>query len=137
MRHKVTWPALAAGVLVAAGCGGTAHRALPVVSITERDFHIRAPHEVPSGDVNVVLKNLGPVSHELLIIHAGRNPLPLRVDGFTIDENAVESRLVAAIEPEGVGTRDVVVHLTPGRYIVLCNMAGHAASGMETSFLAR
>jgi uncharacterized cupredoxin-like copper-binding protein len=137
MRHKVIWPALAAVVLVAAGCGGTTHRALPVVSITERDFHIRAPHEVPSGDVTVVLKNLGPVSHELLIVHADKNPLPLRVDGFTIDENAVEPRLVAAIEPAGTGTRDVVVHLTPGRYILLCKMAGHAASGMQTSFRVR
>jgi uncharacterized cupredoxin-like copper-binding protein len=136
MRHKVIWPALAV-VLSAAGCGGTTHRALPVVSITERDFHIAAPHEVRAGDVTVVLKNLGPVSHELLIVHAGQNPLPRRVDGFTIDENALQHRLVVAIEPAGTGTRDVVVHLTPGRYILLCNMAGHAASGMQTSFRVR
>jgi uncharacterized cupredoxin-like copper-binding protein len=136
MRHKVIWPALPLLLLVA-GCGGASRRVLPVVSVTERDFAIKAPHEVPAGDVTFSLHNLGPVSHELLIVHAGKTPLPLRVDGFTIDEDALQHRLVVAIEPAGPGTRDVVVHLTPGRYILLCNMAGHAASGMQASFRAR
>ena len=136
MRHKAIWPALVV-LLLAAGCGGASRRVLPVLSITERDFAIRAPHEIRAGDVTVRLKNLGPVSHELLIVHAGRSPLPLRVDGFTIDEETLHNRLVAALEPAGPGTRDLVVHLTPGRYILLCNMAGHAASGMQTSFRVR
>jgi uncharacterized cupredoxin-like copper-binding protein len=130
------WPLLAA-VLFAAGCGGTSRRVLPVLSITERDFAIRAPHDVPAGDVRVVLKNRGPVSHELLIVRAGKtNRLPLRADGFTIDEESLDRRLVIAIEPAGPGVRDAVVHLAPGRYILLCNMAGHALAGMQTSFRA-
>jgi hypothetical protein len=136
MRHTLIWLAPAC-VLLAAGCGGS-HRALPVVSNTERDFAIRAPHEVPAGDVLVVLKNQGPVSHELLIVRAGRaNHLPLRADGFTIDEESLDRRLVIAIEPAAPGVRNAVVHLAPGRYILLCNMAGHAVGGMQTSFLAR
>jgi uncharacterized cupredoxin-like copper-binding protein len=135
MRHTVIWLSLA-GVLLAAGCGGS-HRALPVVSITERDFAIRAPHEVPAGDVLVVLKNQGPVSHELLIVRAGKaNGLPLRADGFTIDEESLRRRLVIAIEPAGPGVRKQVVHLAPGRYTLFCNMAGHALAGMQTSFRA-
>jgi uncharacterized cupredoxin-like copper-binding protein len=76
------------------------------------------------------------VSHELLIIRA-QGPLPLRADGFTIDEDALHKRLVILMEPMGPSRRHFVVHLVPGRYIVLCNMAGHAASGMKTSFVAR
>ena len=136
MRHKFIWPALAVGLL-AAGCGGTKHRALPVVSISERDFHITVPHVVPAGEVRIVLKNKGPVSHELLIIHAAQGRLPRRADGFTIDENLVHSRLVGSFEPEGPSTRDLVLHLTRGRYVIFCNMAGHAASGMLTSFQVR
>jgi uncharacterized cupredoxin-like copper-binding protein len=136
MRHNLIWATIAVGLL-AAGCGGASHRVLPVLSITERDFHIRVPHQVAAGDVLVRLENKGPVSHELLIIHAGNNRLPLRADGFTIDQEALQQRLVVHLEPEGPSTREVVVHLAPGRYIVLCNMAGHAASGMQTSFRAR
>jgi uncharacterized cupredoxin-like copper-binding protein len=124
-------------LLAAAGCGGSAHRVLPVVSITERDFHIAAPQVVPGGDVRIVLTNKGPVSHELLIIHATGRGLPRRSDGFTVDEDAVQHRLVGHFEPAGPGTRDLVVHLRPGRYVVFCNMAGHAASGMVTSFRVR
>jgi uncharacterized cupredoxin-like copper-binding protein len=129
---------MAAPVLLAvAGCGGAARRVLPVLSITERDFHISAPQQVPAGDVHLVLENKGPVSHELLIIRAAHNRLPLNADGFTIDEDALHRRLVVYIGRAGPGVRNFVVHLAPGRYIVLCNMAGHAASGMQTSFQVR
>jgi uncharacterized cupredoxin-like copper-binding protein len=73
----------------------------------------------------------------LLIVHAPGRRLALRADGFTLDEDALQSRLVGAFEPAGPGTRETVVHLTPGRYIVFCNMAGHAAGGMLTSFRVR
>src|ERR1700730_4680911 len=104
MRQKVLWPALAV-VLLAAGCGGTTHRALPVVSITERDFHITAPHVFPTGEVRIVLPNKGPVSHELLTIHAARGRLPLRADGFTIDEARVHRRLPRPLRAGGPAAR--------------------------------
>jgi Sulfocyanin (SoxE) domain len=138
MRQTWSWAAMVALVLLAAtGCGGTAHRVLPLVPITERDFRIAVPRLVPAGDVRIVLKNKGPVSHELLIIHATGQGLPRRADGFTVDEDAVERRLVGHFEAAGPGTRDLVLHLTPGRYVVFCNMSGHAASGMLTSFRVR
>jgi uncharacterized cupredoxin-like copper-binding protein len=138
MRRVWIPAALTAFVLLAvAGCGGASHRVLPMLSITERDFHLSVPHQVPAGELRLVLNNKGPVSHELLIIHALHNRLPLNPDGFTIDEDALHHRLAVLIEPAGPGTRTFVVHLKPGRYIVLCNMAGHAASGMQTSFRVR
>ena len=128
---------MAAAGLLGAGCGGSSHRALPVVPITERDFKIQAPHLVPAGEVRVVITNKGPVSHELLIVHASRHRLKTPPDGFTIDEDAIQRRLVGSVEAAGPGTRDLIVDLTPGRYLVFCNMAGHEASGMLTSFVVR
>jgi hypothetical protein len=129
--------AVAAAGLLGTGCGGASHRALPVVPITERDFAIRVQHVVPAGEVRLVVTNKGPVSHELLIAHASHGPLATRDDGFTVDEDAIEHRIVGSVEAEGPSVRDLVVHLTPGRYLVFCNMAGHAASGMLTSFVVR
>ncbi len=139
MRHKSIWAAaVAAATLLGAGCGGGAsHRALPIVPVTERDFRIQAPHVVPAGEVRVQITNKGPVSHELYIVHASGNRLPTNPDGFTIDEDAIQRRLVGSVEAAGPGTRDLIVDLTPGRYLVFCNMAGHEASGMLTSFMVR
>jgi uncharacterized cupredoxin-like copper-binding protein len=141
MRQKLALVAAAVAVavtaLLATGCGG-ADRAVPVVSITERDFKIGVPHVVPAGDVRFVVRNKGPVSHELLIVRATGKPLPRRVDGFTIDEEAIDRLLVVTIEPQGPGTQSSArVHLVHGRYIVLCNMSGHASGGMLTSFRVR
>jgi len=64
--------------------------------------------------------------------------LPLRADGFTIDEDKLHRRLVAAIEPQGPGKRSsVLLHLARGRYLLFCNMSGHAAGGMLISFQVR
>jgi uncharacterized cupredoxin-like copper-binding protein len=138
MRHTtIGAAAVAAAGLLGGGCGASSHRALPVVPITERDFAIHAPRLAPAGEVRVVITNKGPVSHELLIVHAGNGRLPTRPDGFTIDEDAIQRSLVGSVEAAGPGTRDLIVHLTPGRYLVFCNMAGHEASGMLTSFEVR
>jgi hypothetical protein len=59
MRHVWIPAALAAFVLLAvAGCGGTSRHVLPVLSITERDFHIMAPEQVPAGELRLVYKRL-------------------------------------------------------------------------------
>jgi uncharacterized cupredoxin-like copper-binding protein len=138
MRYLTTGAvALAAAALLGAGCGGSSHRALQIVSVTERDFAIRAPRLVPAGEVRFVVTNKGPVDHELLLVRATREPLPRRSDGFTIAEGSLAHRLVAALEPAEPGVREVAVHLSPGRYVLFCNMEGHAASGMITSFRVR
>ncbi len=93
---------VAAAALLGTGCGGSAHRALPTVSVTERDFAIHAPRLVPAGDVRFVVRNEGPVDHELLVVRANGR-LPRRSDGFTIAEESLTKSEVTALEPEGPG----------------------------------
>jgi uncharacterized cupredoxin-like copper-binding protein len=58
--------------------------------------------------------------------------LPLRTDGLTVDEDAVEPETVAALEPARPGTvRELEVTLRKGYYEVFCNMAGHYMGGMR------
>ena len=136
LAFAVAFVGIAAAVLTT-GCG-SAHRAIPVVSITERDFRIRVPHVLPAGDVRLMVSNKGPVSHELVIVRAARERLPRLADGSTIDEEGLHEQVIATVEPQRPGAQSsVVVHLVRGRYILLCNMAGHAAGGMLTSFRVR
>ena len=129
------------GVLVAAsaGCGGTSSSAVPLVRVSERDFRIQAPREVHAGRVRLRLENNGPDSHELIVVRevAGES-MPLRSDGLTVDEEAVERRTAVVIEGlERGDAHEQLVTLKPGRYLLFCNMAGHYLGGMHKTLVVR
>jgi uncharacterized cupredoxin-like copper-binding protein len=130
--------ALSAGalaVLGATGCGASAnaHAAHAVAAVTERDFHISAPAQLKAGDVTLRVDNRGPDQHELIVAPLHGATLPLRGDGFTVDEEALEDVEAGALEPgKPDAERDLTVHLAPGRYVFFCNMAGHYLGGMHT-----
>jgi hypothetical protein len=124
--------ALAAVLL--AGCGSeqqTASRAGVVV--TERDFKISAPKQLAPGDLVLHARNEGPDEHELIVARIGPLGLPMRGDGLTLSEEALEHSEAGALEPGAPGSeRELQVKLRPGRYVFFCNMAGHYMGGMRT-----
>jgi hypothetical protein len=131
---------VAAIALIAGGCGGSSrpHARGPVFRVDERDFSISAPRQVDAGDVTLRVDNLGPDGHELLVARLGNGDLPMRSDGLTVDEEALARRGLRALEPGVSGAvRDLQVHLTPGRYVLFCNMSGHYLGGMQTVLVVR
>ena len=134
-------PALVVAAVLAAGCAGGASPAArggKPVRITERDFRIAAPKQVRGGDVRFAVENRGPVAHEFIVVKLSGSRLPMRRDGMTVDEDAVESRTAGALEPQAAGkVTDLRARLTPGRYELLCNMAGHYRGGMHTELVVR
>jgi hypothetical protein len=148
VRAAPTWllglAIVGVGGLVAAGCasGGGAPGAAgrDVAAVAERDFRIVAPTRLPAGDERFVVHNRGPVAHEFIVIRMGRRPLPMRADGLTVDEEALEARgdIVGALEPGQAGSvRDLAVRLAPGRYELICNMSGHFLGGMHVQLVVR
>jgi uncharacterized cupredoxin-like copper-binding protein len=127
-------------VALLAGCAsGTSHKAAnaPSVRVLERDFRISVkPARVHAGTVHLVLHNKGPDTHELLIVRSPSADLPLRTDGLTIDEAALDKATVGVIEGKGPGsTEEMTLHLKPGRYELFCNMAGHYLGGMRAQLV--
>jgi uncharacterized cupredoxin-like copper-binding protein len=127
-------PALA-GVLAvtgAIGCGGGSHMTAAtgrMIAVSERDFHIAAPLQVQAGTVVIRAHNNGPDRHELIVVRDGQR-LPMRADGFTVDEETLAHQEAGALEPGEPGSvRDLVLHLRPGRYVLFCNMSGHYLGG--------
>jgi uncharacterized cupredoxin-like copper-binding protein len=139
LRSQWRCGACAAVVLTAAACGGAGGVApVRLVHVTERDFQIRAPLVLRAGAVHFVVRNTGPVSHELILVRAPHGRLPMRSDGLTVDEEALTPRVVGVLEPAGPGnSRDLRVRLVAGRYVLFCNMSGHYMSGMSASLLVR
>jgi uncharacterized cupredoxin-like copper-binding protein len=145
LRILITLSAVAALCLSAAllsGCGVTgsagAKSPSPAVKVSERDFRISAPKQLAAGNVRLSVYNNGPDAHELIVVREGSRPLPLRGDGLTVDEDAVERSTAGTLEPgQPKSTRDLDVHLTPGRYVLFCNMSGHYLGGMHTELVVK
>ena len=126
--------AIALTMLLASACstgGRTGGGRETLVRVTERDFHISVtPNRIPAGDILLAMRNQGPDTHELILVRS-RSRLPLRLDGSTVNEDALGPVTVASLEgaPPGSGEREHL-HLAPGRYELFCNMAGHFMAGM-------
>jgi uncharacterized cupredoxin-like copper-binding protein len=122
--------------LSATGCGSHTSADAPaaVVRVREKDFRLVVhPARVPAGRLRLTVRNSGPSDHELVLVRARRGALPLRTDGLTVSETALERATVATLEPAGPHTvRSLDLTLTPGRYELFCNMAGHYMGGMRT-----
>ena len=128
---------LALGVSACSSASSHEAARAAAVRVTERDFHIKvSPARVHAGAVRLLLHNRGPDTHELLIVRSPSANLPLRSDGLTINEAALDSATVGVIEGKGPGTvEELLVHLKPGRYELFCNMAGHYLGGMRASLV--
>lgn len=144
--HRLAAVAVAvSSIAVAAGCGGDGSTLAGAdhANVTERDFHISAPKRLPAGDVVFRVRNEGPDDHELLVLKQAEPggaaqeeeeeaETPLRSDGVTVDEDKLGPALVGTLEAQEPGVHELHVKLGPGRYELICNMAGHYLGGMET-----
>jgi uncharacterized cupredoxin-like copper-binding protein len=121
-----------------AGCGSASAPASgQMIGVTEKDFQITTsvPRAV-SGVVVLRVRNAGPDPHELIVAPQRVGGLPIRSDGLTVAEAAIESSEPGLLEPGQPGvTRDLRLHLAPGRYVLFCNMEGHYMAGMKTELV--
>jgi uncharacterized cupredoxin-like copper-binding protein len=104
------------------------------VSVNEKDFAIAVVQQhVAAGALVLRIHNHGPDAHELIVVRSkGGNP-PLRSDGLTVSEEELRPVTMGSLEPGPPGSvRDLSVRLSPGRYLLFCNMAGHYMAGMHT-----
>lgn len=153
--RKSRWRALAliAGVTLVAACGSsggssaedsgstttTASKSIPKVTIQAADFSFDAPATLPSGYVDVTVKNTGKESHQIQFVKLG--------DGVTFDQfkTAMSKTDVAALGtstfvggPNGAdpgASTSATIKLEPGTYGLACVIPGtdgqpHAAHGM-------
>jgi hypothetical protein len=119
-------------VLAVVGCADTVSRAPnSLIRVSVKDFRIVVtPGHIPAGEAELVVTNHGPDTHELIVVRSRRSHLPVRLDGLTVDEEALHAvATVEGVAPKGVGR--VRLHLAPGRYELFCNMAGHFMAGMH------
>lgn len=89
-----------------------------------------------AGDVRFAITNYGTIAHEFLVVKTDFDPgqIPLG-DNNRFDEELKGIEVVDEIpEWEVNDTGMLKVKLEPGQYELLCNIEGHYAAGMRTSF---
>ncbi len=87
-----------------------------------------------AGQATIEAPNDGSVEHELVLFKTNKNPanLPTEANG-DVDEEKLDKEAEGAGEIADVGageTKSEEFDLTPGKYVMFCNLPGHYAQGM-------
>lgn len=94
------------------------------------------PGKVKAGDITFQGTNTSKdVIHEMIVIAlaAPNKPLPYINNENRVDEDkAGDKGEVSELDPGASGS--LTVKLTPGNYLLICNVPGHYAAGMWTQF---
>ena len=106
-----------------------------------KDFEINlSAGSAEPGPVTFVVKNDGPDDHQLVVLGdnlPNATGLPLNADRTLVDEAGRGITAVYKIDPFPAGTTQElsIPDLPGGRYVLICNIAGHYQLGMRISFL--
>jgi uncharacterized cupredoxin-like copper-binding protein len=107
----------------------------PLLHVRIKDFKVQpAPTSVENGPVTLSVWNEGPSTHEFVVVQSdgSADELPIGGDGIRVDEDAVVP--VDELEEIGAKTRGILsLSLSPGHYVLFCNLEGHYLAGMHAS----
>jgi uncharacterized cupredoxin-like copper-binding protein len=127
--------AVAAIALVLVSCG--APDAAPAgsgVVVEMSDYKVSASVPgVKAGSVKIGVRNLGAMAHSFTVLKTDLPQDKLPVDGATAKVS--EDGKVGGIDTIPAGkSASVTIDLTPGKYVLICNVPGHYQLGMHTAF---
>ena len=115
------------------------------VDVTLNEFSITtARTSQKAGEVRFFAKNTGKAVHELIVVESDADPAKLPTYSAT-DKPAVghavgdvdEDKITSEGEVEDIeagSTKDATFVLKPGKYALICNLAGHYGLGMRVAF---
>ena len=129
-------PALMALALLVAACAGPAAEAPAgsqvVAELADTKITVNVP-SVKAGKIKIGVRNLGTMEHSFEVLKTDLPPDKLPVDGASA--KAKEDGKVGEIPSIPAGkSAAVTLDLTPGKYVFICNIAGHYQIGMHTGF---
>ena len=107
------------------------------VDMSKASMEIKAtPATVKAGNITFKVKNSSKDTiHEMIVMYLAnpKDPLPYIADENRVDEDkAGDKGEVSELDPGASGT--LTVDLKPGKYVLICNVPGHFATGMWTEF---
>ncbi len=129
-------PALFAFAILVVSCGQPAESAPTdsqvVAELADYKITVNVP-SVKAGKIKIGVRNLGTMEHSFQVLKTDLPPDKLPTDGASA--KAKEDGKVGEIPSIPAGkSAAVTLDLTPGKYVFICNVAGHYQLGMHTGF---
>jgi uncharacterized cupredoxin-like copper-binding protein len=109
------------------------------VTAKEMLFQLSSP-TAPAGLVEFVVKNEGKKPHEFVVLKNDLLDKKLPLKGGSLDEDAKGLKNLGEINESKLTsgtTQTLQLNLTPGRYLLVCNLPGHFQAGMKTEFTVK
>lgn len=100
---------------------------------TEMAF-ITSTRVVPAGSVEFIVSNQGDMPHEMVVLKITQPLKSLPLKGNRLDEAKAGTK-IGEIESDVLvsgATKKLMAKLTPGKYLLVCNIPGHYQAGMRT-----
>jgi uncharacterized cupredoxin-like copper-binding protein len=100
----------------------------------------------PAGDVTFRVKNLGTIEHEMIVLKTdtpfdqlpvadgGDPPAPVTTGADKVDEGASVGETGDPNLQPGETRTFTITGMTAGKYVLVCNLAGHYQMGMRAPF---
>jgi uncharacterized cupredoxin-like copper-binding protein len=103
-----------------------------LVKVQLKEFKVLpSPLKAKRGAVSFSVKNTGKINHEFVVLKTNTPPTKLLVKGG----KAVEAGRVGRVGPLKAGaSKSLNLMLKPGKYVLLCNLAGHYQAGQRIGF---
>ncbi|MEA2662223.1 MAG: hypothetical protein QOH08_1795 [Chloroflexota bacterium] len=133
--------ALATIAIVASACGGAAAPSdtgdVPTLYADLSDYRIVTDHPtVAAGRVVFGIRNHAAMAHELVVIKTDLAPDQLPLDGATAKARD-DGKVGELLNIGGGASRKLVLDLVPGKYVLICNIAGHYQLGMRAALVVQ
>ncbi len=121
-------------LLGAVACQPGAQPAGPTVHVGLSEWVLKPDiTSVAVGAVTFKAVNNGQVTHELVVIKTDLAPTALKVSEGKVDE-AASGATIGEIESDQLPpgkSASAMFQLTPGQYVLICNVQGHYQAGMS------
>lgn len=141
-QETATNPANAPTGTEAQSPASTTDKAKNQVTVQTREMAIDVSQKtLPAGETEFVIKNVGKVPHEVIFFKTdlALNQLPTTSDGkLNEDDNRLKE--LEEVEPDELTNgqvQTVRLNLTPGRYVLVCNIGNHFQQGMKTELTVK
>jgi uncharacterized cupredoxin-like copper-binding protein len=127
-------------VIGASACGGAATSDtsdVPTLNVDLSDFKIAPDHpSVPAGRTVFGIRNHASMLHELKVIKTDLDPDKLTIDAAAAKANE-DGKAGELLNIAAGASRKLVLELGPGKYVLICNVAGHYQLGMRVGLEVR
>lgn len=118
----------------ATSAGGGSER----VAVTLSEFEIEsAAADVSAGEITFTVDNAGSLEHEVVVVRTDLafDGQPVESALVPLDDAGFDGVVEGDTDPFSPGDeRELTVTLEAGRYVLLCNVAGHYELGMRIAF---